>query len=338
MQYSSKFLMLIFIVPFISNNLKAQLKFKFNAESGVYFDLSSSGTNESKQLTRFLGDLEFNEGTDKRSYSLGIKLRPQFFNFGIHSIKYRLDGNYSRKMKELFWNTGLSYTNYNYVFTADDYSYGIFQLISRLELSLIDSLPLNLLVGFSNYDIDYENNINSDLYFISALFNKKLDKYSFGGLGIFVQKFNMKSTLDNGIILNSRGWKYGPQLKVQYMRSFLFNAEYRFLIHNSNNTKYPSFEHNINFLGGFIVSKGISIFILAEFNFIRTDIISEFDEINPIFYTPTQNENEIYLKSNFRVLKDFSLYSKIGYFRENFYLEQFKLDGLSILIGLEIKL
>ena len=288
-------------------------------------------------MNKFLGSAEFIEQSGKNIYKLGLKLRPQFFNAELHSIKYRLDGTYAFKSEDLEWRAGLSYTNYDYSYTSADYSYGIFQFINIIDLPLNSGLPVSLLFGYSRYSLEYANTINSDIFHINGLYNKKLTDYSFLSFGIFAQNFDMISRLNSGNELSSKGWKYGPQIKSQYLRSFIFNADYKFLIYSSNNTKYPSYEHNLSLLSGTIINRRISVFILAEFNFIRTSIKNDGDDNNPIFYTPTQNENEIYLKTSYKIKPGFSLYTKIGYFRENFYLDQFKLDGMSVLIGMEIK-
>ena len=334
MRYLSKVLLLFFI--FISISISAQIKLKLNLESGLYNDFSSDDP-QSDLLSKVLGSIEFKEGSGNNAYKLGAKLRPQFLNTDFHSIKYRLDGAFNHKSDNLNLKANLSYTNYNYQYTASDYSYGLLQFITALDLPVHEQLPVTFLFGYSNYDVNYVNTINSDILIFSVLYNKGLTDYSFLSIGAFTQSFNIDSRLNTGDELKSKGWKYGPQLKLQYMRKFLFNAEYKFLIYNSNHTKYPSYEHNINLVAGTIINRNISIFLLSEFNFIRTKIKNSSQEDNPIFYTPTQNENEIYLKTSLKLNPDFSIYSKVGYFRENFYLEEFKLDGISFLIGIEIK-
>ena len=336
MRYLSKVVLISLICIFISISISAQFKLKLNLESGLYNDFSSDEP-QSDWLSKVLGSIEFKEVSGNNSYKLGAKLRPQFLNADFHSIKYRLDGAFDHKSESLNLKAHLSYTDYNYQYTISDYSYGMLQFFTALDLPVDEQLPVTFLFGYSNYDVNYDNTINSDIYIFSVLYNKRLTDYSFLSIGAFTQNFNINSKLDSEDDLRSKGWKYGPQLKLQYMRKFLFNAEYKFLIYNSNHTKYPSYEHNINLITGTIINRNISIFLLAEFNFIRTKIKDASQEDNPIFYTPTQNENEIYLKTSLKLNPGFSIYSKVGYFRENFYLEEFKLDGMSFLIGIEIK-
>jgi len=327
-------LLLILLIPI---NSIAQIELKLNAETGLFLDLNSRAEENTELLNKFLGSLEYGNRSGSNSYKFGFKVRPQFFNTEFHSIKYRLDGTYTLKADNLKWRSDLSYTNYDYSYTSSEYSYGIFQLINIIDLPLNRDLPVSLFFGYSRYDINYSNIIDSDIYFISVSYNKKLTNYSFISFGIFTQKYDMVSNINSGNEFSSNGWKYGPLIKIQYMKDFIFNAEYKFLLYNTNNTKYPSYEHNINLLSGTIINRKISVFLIAKFNFIRTSLKDGITENNPIFYTPTQNENEIYLKTALKLNSSFSVYSKIGYFRENFYLEEFKLDGMNILLGLELK-
>ncbi|MCB9258922.1 MAG: hypothetical protein H6612_06145 [Ignavibacteriales bacterium] len=314
----------------------SQIGLKLNLESGAFLSVSNLTENSIQSVFKLFGSIDYKTKFENSNLQLSSKIRPQFYDSEFHSFKYKLDGSYNYFLDNLVWRINISQTGDNYDLYLFDYSYNIFLITNNLELNASEELLVNLYFGYSNYKVNYSNTINSSYFFVSALANKIINNYSFLGFGIYVQRFDTESKLTN-LNLSSLGWKYGPQIKAQYMRSFLFDAEYKFLIYNSNNTIFPSYEHNINLLSGVFLSKNVSLFLLAEFNFIRTTLKEGLSEENPIFYTPTQNENELYTKIAYKFNPTFSLYSKIGYFRENMYLDEYKLDGMNFLIGLELK-
>ena len=168
MQFLLKAFLLFFLIIAVSTNVIGQIQLKLNAESGAYIDLNSSYSRNVEFMNKFLGSAEFIEQSGKNIYKLGLKLRPQFFNAELHSIKYRLDGTYAFKSEDLEWRAGLSYTNYDYRYTSAEYSYGIFQFINIIDLPLNSGLPVSLLFGYSRYSLEYANTINSDIFHIRA--------------------------------------------------------------------------------------------------------------------------------------------------------------------------
>jgi hypothetical protein len=327
---------LTFSYLFFQTSAYSQIGLKLNLESGAYINANTTSYSKINSIHKIYASLDFKKKIDNSEFYFGGKVRPQFLSNEFHSMKYKLDASYGYNFENISWHISLSKSDYSYLFSSQDYSYGYFYFLNHLEFKPNDKLPVNIFIGYSNNKMKYYNKVNSDYIFISALVNNIIDNYSFIGLGLYLQKFDTESKLKN-ISLSSVGWKYGPQVKLQYMRTFLFDAEYKFLIYNSNNTIFPSYEHNVNLLCGTILSEKISLFLLTEFSFIRTSLKKDLGEQNPVYYTPTQNENEIYMKITYKLNSTFSIYTKTGYFRENIYLDDYKLDGLNLLLGIELK-
>ena len=168
--------------------------------------------------------------------------------------------------------------------------------------------------------------------------SKQINNYLTSSYGLFVQKFATESELENrNLAIKSNGWMYGPQIKIHYLKNFVIDAEYKFLLENLNHIAYPSYDHQVKLLGGIIVSKKFSFFLLVDFHFRRIKIYDSTTETNPILLLPTKNENQILLKTSYRLGKRVSLYFKTGYFRENLFLDNFKFEGLNLLLGLEFR-
>ena len=58
---------------------------------------------------------------------------------------------------------------------------------------------------------------------------------------------------------------------------------------------------------------------------------------NPNLLLPTKNENHIYLRANYKLLKYFSIYLKTGYLKEEILSENKKLEGMNVLLGIELR-
>jgi len=323
-----------FCLPFL---VSAQIATKLNIESGAYLDLSKTVTERTSTIHKLFGNITYKYNNENKNASISLKVRPQFFKSDFHSIKYGFDGIFVHKFKNFLWRPSFSLSQYNLNFSLLNTLYNTFAFVNQFEFSGGDNFTIEAKLGYSYQDINDVNTIKSDFFFVNPILNKNIDNYSYLGFGLYVQKFATESELSNNFSgLKSTGWKYGPNIKLHYLRKFLFNVEYKFLIHNSNSTVYPSYEHNINLLSGTVVNKNLSIFLLVEFNFVRTKVKPDVEEKCPIYFFPTQNENKVYIKTSYRLKKNFSIYAKLGYFRENFYLDDFKLDGLNFLLGIQL--
>jgi len=214
--------------------------------------------------------------------------------------------------------------------------YSTFTIINGVKFNINKTLPANISLGYSYQNINSEKIINSDYLFINALANKQINNYFTYSYGIFIQNFTTKSELGNRYqVIKSMGWMYGPQIKIHYLKHVVLNAEYKFLMENSNYILYPSYEHQVKLLGGIILNKKFSFFLLVDFYYRRIKTNDKTTETNHFLLLPTKNRNQLSLKTVYRFNKYLSFYFKTGYFRENLFLNNFKLEGLDLLIGME---
>lgn len=334
MLIQNKCRLIVSVCLFTFFNISAQFNSKLNLETGVY--LNGAGISEASSIYKLFGNLAYHFRGDNKSGSIGIKLRPQILNSDFHSLKYALEGKYQYQNKSFSWRSNLLLSEYNLDLSLFNPLYTIFSFFNNFEFNSTSNYSFGVNAGYSYQGIYNINSIKTDYIHVNPLLNVTVNNYSKLGFGIYVQKFDTKTQVWNDRKLYSTGWKFGPNLKVRYLRKFIFNAEYKFLTYNSNMTVYPSYEHNIHMLTGTLINKHISIFLLVEFNFIRTKFKTSVKENNPIFFFPTQNDNEIYLKISHKIKKELSAYIKMGYFRENLYLDDLKLDGMNFLLGIQI--
>jgi hypothetical protein len=120
------------------------------------------------------------------------------------------------------------------------------------------------------------------------------------------------------------------------LKDFVINFDYRFLIHNSQYTSYPSIENWLRLVAGKILSEKWSAFVLTDYYFrnFRTKGIAADNQ--GLLYTSTNFENRIYLKLGYDIADNIELYIKSGYFDENISVDKYSFEGLDISLGIEI--
>ncbi len=327
-----------FIVFIISIPLEtsAQLTYKVNLETGLFFNSDQSIYSETNNIFKVLGNLKYKFKRDNSEASLSLKIRPKIFNNDFHSIKYGARGNYIIYNKNITWKSILSYQYFKYLYTSNNSYFSSFSLITGAEFSITNSIPAQIFLGYSYQGIDFSNKTYSDFIYLDTKIKKSLSNYFNLSYGVFIENFSTESEIERSNKKHkAKGWYFGPQIGAKYLREFLFNLEYKFLILNSTNSLYPSYEHRINVLGGLLLSKKISFFLLVDFYFRRTQLKDT--DNDSVLFLPTKNENHISIKLSYKMLKKVSVYTKIGYYRENLLSNNNKLEGMNVLLGIELK-
>jgi hypothetical protein len=118
----------------------------------------------------------------------------------------------------------------------------------------------------------------------------------------------------------------------------VISSDYRFLIHESKYTKNLSYEHWIRFVAGTIFLGEWSVFILADYYSRKFRLLGNPEFlINPL-YSPLNLENRVYLKISRILTENLEAYSKVGYFKDNLYENEFSIEGWNFLLGIELSL
>jgi hypothetical protein len=152
------------------------------------------------------------------------------------------------------------------------------------------------------------------------------------GYGIYTEHFVLSNSFED---MKNEGWRIGPHINFNYLKSFLINFDYRFLFHLSEITKSPSYEHWIRFVAGKLLTEKWSVFFMTDYYFRKYTIGKNLNNPYISLYTPINEDNRIYLKLAYSLLDFLEAYVKTGYFRENLY-NNYSFDGWNFLVGLEI--
>jgi len=334
--FSSFFFSLILISP-----LYSQIDWRINSEVGIFRSSGAGILKEKGFLSRLDGFLKYKYEEDKRNASLSLRVRPEFYSLDqpFNSIKLKAEGYYYQ-FEETF-NWGLNVTRQKFFFNDNffDLNYDVFTLIGDASGFSIGDLILNASAGYAYQVIKGEGEYNLDLLFADLkLFNPLSSDIKFG-YGLYLERFFIRNEIHQQNLLTmykNNGFRFGPQVSINYIRDFILNIDYRFLFHESGFTEYFSYEHWIRIVAGKIFFTDWSAFLLADYNsFFFRKAENYIEGVTPL-YTPLNLENRIYLKIAYELNEVFELYTKGGFFKDNLYEDKFSLEGWNAMIGVEL--
>jgi len=335
------FLGLIFVI--ISPSLiNAQVNWNINTEGGFF---NSKGSNFSKPrdlLFRADGNLSYLYSADDVSASVKLKVRPEFYGFkdNVRSLKFKASGDFYQKEKSMNWGIKLTGQKNFYQNNNTDFNYSAFLLSVNSDLHEFRDNPISAQLGYAYQTASENIEQNLDLLFLDLKIFRMLFPNNHSGLGFYIERF----TIDNKYLSKftnststNKGMRYGPQVSFDYIENEIVSIEYRFLLHSSQVTQYPSYEHWIRFIAGKIFSERWSIFLLADYYNRRFTLKEDHSVETFLIYNPLDNENKVNIKLAYEINNSFEVFLKSGYFKENFFDQKFNFEGWNMLLGIEIR-
>lgn len=326
---------------FLLNDIAiGQLGWKLSAETGYY---NSSGTDLIKQndlLAKLEGQIKFEHKENSSTALFQLKIRPEYYGFEkqLQSLKIKALGSYFRDWNELNGGVNLAVQKQKFKGTNFDLSYDIFILSVEANYFIWENRPFTLNFGYAYQSVSTDYDQNLDVIFLDGKMFEYLSQYFKLGYGAYLEKFSIEKTLRGQFVVTKRenfGWRYGPQINLNYLRKFVFNFDYRFLIHSSELTTYPSYEQWFRLAAGKMLSEEWSAFLLINY-YIRKFKTSQANVESSLLYTPMNLENRIHIKIGYEINEGIELYLNSGYFKENLYKDDFSFEGWNALIGIEI--
>lgn len=335
---------LFFLLSFISIldvAASAQVDWNIYTEGGVFHSTNNLSSKSSDMLFRVDGNLRYLYTESDYSASVKLRLRPELYglNNNFNSIKFKASGDYYKKEDIITWGVKLIGQKNFYQNKITDFNYSIFAFSLSADWLQFENNPISIQLGYAYQTASENIEQNLDLIFWDMKFFNSSFLHSNLVYGFYAEKFSIENkylTVFNRLGCKNKGWRFGPQISFAYQNQAIFHIEYRFLIHSSGVTKYPSYEHWVRLVAGKLFLDDWSIFLLADYynrHFtLRDNNLSE----SNLIYNPLDIENRINLKIAYEIKNGFELYFKSGYFKENFFDQQFNFDGWNILVGFEI--
>ncbi len=331
----------LFLILCISPVTFSQVEWRLNSEVGLFRSSGYGILREETLLTRLDGFIKYKFEDDKRTASLSLRGRPEFYGSDnpINSIKVKGEADYFQVQKNFNWGINLSrqrnfFNNINY-----DFTYDVFTLVGDLSWFISDITTLNTSGGYAFQTIKGNEEYNLNLFFADIKFVSPIVSNIKFGYGFYAERFFIKNEIDRESMpeeFKNDGLRVGPQLSFNYLQDLIFNVDYRMLMHKSEFVDNLSYEHWIRVVAGKIFFDNWSAFLLIDYNSFSFKKAENYIEGVTPLYTPLNLENRIYIKLAYEISSSFELYTKGGYFKDNLYEDTFSLEGWNALIGIEL--
>jgi len=326
---------------FFSSVTYSQVDWHLSGETGFFKASGDETLQKENTLSLFDGFLKYSYESEKRTASLSLRARPEFYGFSnaVNFIKLKTEGDYYQFEEKFNWGLNISRQVNFFKQQNDNLTYNVFTLTGSATWFYFDNMPVNTNLGYAYQVIKNNEEYNLDLLFFDCNLYNQLNTYLRLGYGLYAEKFFIKNTIeimDTNSNHENNGWRFGPQLSLNYLKNFIINIDYKFLLQDSKFTKNFSYEHLIRIVTGKIFFTDWSAFLLVDYNTISLKKTSDYIEgITPL-YTPLNYENRIYFKIAYELSNNFEIFTKAGYFKNNLYENKFSLEGWNVTLGIEI--
>lgn len=330
----------VLFLLFLDIPVKGQFNYKINAESGFFKSFGSGIRNNGDILLATEGLAAYKINEDNRNVLVQLRLRPEFYgtNNDLRSLKLKASAAFYQQENNYTWGINTDRLLFNYKGNNTDISYDQFLISGELTLFFLENHPVIFDAGYSFQKVTSDKNQKLDMSFINACAYDIINISLKIGYGIYLERFFVSSNAnlvqnENG---TNNGWRYGPQLKINYLKDFITSLDYEFLLHNSQLTYSLSYENQLRFVAGKILSEKWSAFVLVDYYSRNFKIKDPTNNYGALLYTAANYENRIYLKLGYDVTESLTIYLKSGYFKENISNDKFSFEGINILLGLEL--
>ncbi len=318
-----------------------QVAWRTTVETG-YVNSSADGltTQEDVQI-KLDGQLRYDYKRNKQNASFHIRVRPEMFGFKdqLRSMRLKALGSYSYDFDNFVG--GINITSQRHIFSGKyiEINYESFLLLGDASFEIFNNTPANTSLGYAYQSLSAEEQA-LDLIFFDTKLSRIINSYLQFGYGVYGEKFVVRGlTRMNHIFQKDKnsGWRFGPKANVSYVRNFIFNFEYRFLLHGSQLTAFPSYENWLRVVTGKIFGERWSVFLLADYytRKFKTTNLALIE--NNLLYTPMNLENRIYAKLGYEINGSAEIFVKSGYFNESLYKNNVSFKGWNGTIGIEVR-
>ena len=334
-----RYLLIPFLV-FLSNSIWAQFSLQANAETGVYNSKGNFLLEKTGLFTGLEGKAAYKYEYEKTSASINIKARPEFYGSGnnLTSFKIRTSGEFSRREDTFNWGLNLTSHFNNISSDSVDIDYEILFLQGNVVLFMIENLPLSINASYAKQKLNSSGKQSLDLFSGEIKIHQKFNSYFKAAYGLYAENFSIENSISYSVsdtVNSNSGFRIGPLVEINYLKDFVFNFQYRFLFHSSEQTEFPSYEQWLRLVAGKIIFDKISVFLLVDYYLRKYKNLSSSQNPLPVLYTPLNQENHISFKTGYDITNDLELYIKSSFFSENLVYKDYKIEGWNILLGIQ---
>lgn len=339
-QFRRYFILTLFLILSVSPKLFSQFSVQGNVESGFYKSMGDFLSKESDLIIALEGKLDYRFEHENTEASFELKTRPEWFGLkkDLLSFKFRGSGDFLRREENFDWGIGVTRHLNRVSGGGVDINYDIFSVQGNTNFYLIEDLPVSIILGYAYQNIGSSIQQNHDIVFVEGKAHGIYNPYFRAGYGLYIEKFLIEGETITDYtkkMESSSGFRFGPELEINYLKDFVINGQYRFLVHSSDNTKFPSYEHWVRLVTGKFLFTDFSTFLLIDYYWRSIKNSGDIEKIN-ILYSPFNVENQIYLKVSYAISDYYEIYLKGGYFRNDLVYNNYMFEGWNFLVGMEL--
>lgn len=333
-------LRLFFLILF-SQIIFAQVFWKASGETGYYSSNGDFLQSNEEILTRLnlIGGYNFQREKDQGKFE--FQLRPELYGFEnkLQTTKIGIDGNYSQANSIIDWALNVAANQYFFSGNISNFSYELFFFNGRIVWNYKPQTRLEVNAGYAYRNFNLRDAASLDIAFFEANSSFIYNPFLNLSIGLYAEKFKLKKndiTFLKSVKIQNTGSRFGPLLRFNFTRKFVFSCDYKFLLHNSEVTSYPSFDQWLRIIAGTNIAKNVSIFFMVDY-YKKNFKYQENEETEELLYSPVNFENRFYFKLSNALSSDKKIFLKIGYFDEQLFYRNFFLSGWKGYIGFEIR-
>lgn len=322
----------ILIVLFLVTLLKPQFNGKISLESGFYNSILNE-KNENGFAGRLYANLQNKYRNDNFINNTNLIITPFIlFNSEYKNVKSRLTNNmvfYNTQsllgfLSAIQYNyydniTDVKYLNYNlqpyYTFSSENFNYELQAAFNQIMFLSDTTISINKILIAPALTYIHSREINFSANFNYEFFNVTSDK------------------IKN--IEHSKGNIISAGATFNYITKLYLQLSYRFIQYNFEDTNLKNYEHYFRIVCGTDIYKDLSLYFLLDMSYPIQNVKSKNPNIfNPVLYS-FNREQIINLKLSQLIKKDFSVYLKTGYEKDNIH-NDVKYSGWNLFLGTEL--
>jgi len=313
---------------------------RLSGETGIYQFQDITNSRFQSGLLRLEGSVDYNKIQRTSDWKFRFKIKPEFYHSHsvFSSLKFFFSGQYTNKMSRGNWGVSLDTRRFYYYNENKNFSFDLM----NINGFLLRSIRKHTYIFFNtNYLYrDVSNSFDQSLDAIAGEFKLIVPQLKLcdTGIGLYAERFNIQERefyIDSKQNTKNSGRRYGPEISIDLRGKSLLSAVYRFLFHQSEITRQPSYEHQVRVLFGKLLSDRWAIFFLVDYYFNKFTLINETN--TNLLYSPVDNENIINLKLEYDINQTVSFYLKTGYMKENLIYSGFSTQGWQSVLGFQLK-
>lgn len=309
-------------------------EWKFGGEGGYFHAGDHYDSQRIKYISALSGYARYNYSEEGNSYLFQVRLRPELY--GPQSNNYTINssaaGQYLHRWNEFDLSAGMTVRRQNYHLHSDRLYVNMFQFFASASWYFRPNVSAEVGGQYNNALVSGNAKNTNSARSVSLRVRYALSSYGSFSAGVLVENFYAHT---NDILFTSkanRGWRIGPDLNYEYSRNWMISFHYLPSKRFSHTSNEVHTEHEINIVAGKNITAQWSIFMLADY-YIR-DIDSSAG--NPV-YTQTNYENRIHAKLVYSWKKEYSVYFKLAYSKNELIHEKITLSGTQASVGFEIQ-